>query len=367
MSTTGTPTPPAATVNPDAVRFVNDMVSNTQLLQAYATVVDQVAQSADKDPTPINTFLSSHGYNATAPDIGIALLAIQGQQVAYWSGAYTMQSIGQNGSLTPGPWLTINPPTPSGAERIAYGPSWLIEPVFAESQLAWVQKDNQGNALNQTAGSLTFSLALAKDGSTVRACNGNITSADGTAQAVVGAQQGSTPPAGSTPADQDPNVLNWIAGVTGAVVCLATVVAGVITCRTAILERTKIEMEINKMKQEGNQQGADQHAQQANAAEERVNDENAAVNQASIHANNGVEMVRRNEAAHPVENESNPLLMPNPDELATVSLPIPPSAEAEAYLNEVINGDLANQDPDSENLEQDIENSGVNWHGDEDE
>ncbi|HEY0014745.1 MAG TPA: hypothetical protein VGC13_00440 [Longimicrobium sp.] len=246
---------PVSELNPEAVRFVGDLVTSVALLRGYATVLDTVAASTDKDTTPIDDFLRASGYKATVDEVAAAEAMVEANQIAYWCGVYSTQFVDQQGTRTSGPLLTISPQA-SGPVRIGYGNQWLIAPVFSGGQLVWLKADNDGTPVNDTAGSLLFSLTSLKSGGATRAFTGTLTQADGTQTQIVGVQSDITPPPGSTPPGQDQDLLKTAVMLVTAAVGVVGLTTVISNYRKAPLEREKLQLEIDQMRRKGNEAGA---------------------------------------------------------------------------------------------------------------
>jgi hypothetical protein len=263
----------------EAVRFVTDLVSDLDLLRGYATVVDEVARSATKDPAPIDAFLTTHGYTTTAEWVAAAEAAVEADQVGYWAGAYTTSYVDASGTKTDGPQLTINPDI-SGRHRIGLSTVWLVAPAFATSTLVWLRADDDGTELNETEGSLVFTLTNLQSGGIARGFAGTVTDVAHGTRTLVGVQAAATHDA---PPGQDLDMIKSVTAIAASVVAVIAVATVIVTVWKGRRECQKLDLEIARLRRENRdaeaaelQRRADAGRENADALDRYAEDVNAA-------------------------------------------------------------------------------------------
>jgi hypothetical protein len=176
---TGAGTDPAIT--PDALRFCRDLITTPTLANAYYTEISTAAKNRVYETELIDNWLVKQGYQCSIEQVLLAQKQIPSYQLYYWSGGYRTLT-GAAGATAAGPVVTIHA-YETGAQQIGYGDQFIINPQFSNLVLTW----DTSEGLNDTSGSLTFALTVAKDGTAMRSFYGQVTDASGTAQSVAGA------------------------------------------------------------------------------------------------------------------------------------------------------------------------------------
>lgn len=83
-----TPKKPDVEATPTAIRFVVNLMSDTELMKAFLAVLDQPSSSITQTNDAINAFLTSKGYDCTAPQVRKAFVEMRKQVLPYWTGTY---------------------------------------------------------------------------------------------------------------------------------------------------------------------------------------------------------------------------------------------------------------------------------------
>lgn len=84
-----TQNPPSTEATSQAIAFVANLMTDTQLMQDFSQAVYAQADSVADYNAAFNKFLTSRGYKCTALQVMAAFAALRTVNLAYWSGTYT--------------------------------------------------------------------------------------------------------------------------------------------------------------------------------------------------------------------------------------------------------------------------------------
>jgi phosphatidylserine/phosphatidylglycerophosphate/cardiolipin synthase-like enzyme len=84
-----TQNPPSTEATSQAIAFVANLMTDTQLMQDFSQAVYAQADSVADYNAALNKFLTSRGYTCTALQVMAAFAALRTVNLAYWSGTYT--------------------------------------------------------------------------------------------------------------------------------------------------------------------------------------------------------------------------------------------------------------------------------------
>jgi hypothetical protein len=181
----------ASNLNPQAVQFCNQLVSNTTLQNAYYTTLNTALNEQQYGDQIFDNFFNEQGFpGCTIEDVIAAQQQIAAYNLYYWQAAY---DISGSGSSANGQQLTINLDANSNVQ-VALGQTHIIAWTFQNLVLSW-----SGGATNATSGQLIFSATPQSDGTFLNGFTGTINGVE-----VAGAVP-TSPSAGATPAQTTPS------------------------------------------------------------------------------------------------------------------------------------------------------------------
>ena len=166
-------------LNADAIRFCKDLLSKPDVATGYYTTLTKAAKDKTYEPQILDNWLVSQNYQCSIQQVLLAQKQLPTYQLFYWSGGYKTL-VGANKQT--GPVVTIRA-FKKGAQQIGYGEDFVIEPKFNSLVLSW----GTDEGLNDTSGSLTFTLTRSSAAAAVRSFYGQVTDSTGNTQSIAGA------------------------------------------------------------------------------------------------------------------------------------------------------------------------------------
>jgi hypothetical protein len=275
----GTPSTP--TLNADAVKFVQQLYTNQTLLTAYATQVStaqqQIAAIAKQDnlsPDAIQTivnqkidnWLVSQGYQCTVSDVLVAENAVAAYQLAFWSAAYStkLSPVGGGTTTAGSVFLVTGNSQSTSAQMVSYGQDFYIAPTFSQLTLSIPSDAVALQSPPLGALNITFTMMGSNtSGASKRSFYGTI-ELNGTTQNITGLE---TDIDANTQKQLPPQQSENLKLVT-AINTYVGLIAQVAFLSLNIVGLYKTYLEIQKLKQQGNNEEAAKEQENADQQEE---------------------------------------------------------------------------------------------------
>jgi phosphatidylserine/phosphatidylglycerophosphate/cardiolipin synthase-like enzyme len=244
-----TETPPSTEPTPEALRFVANLMNDTQLMAAFDAAIIGSAGTVDAYNAAITKFLKDQGYSCTALEVLAAFKAMRDKNLAYWTGTYTTWLIDDGGvcyansSITPfDPQAQSQAAQPHAAQPHALqaraaadttpipelGPVLVLttqgatldgtaiaKAAYNDNALTWSSSDGNPTSASLQLGTVTR--ATFNDSFTGAECFGSITypstGADRSGVYSLYARvSGPAPDQPTTPTDGKSHTLEWVLG-----------------------------------------------------------------------------------------------------------------------------------------------------------
>ncbi|MCH9683011.1 MAG: hypothetical protein K0V04_16365 [Deltaproteobacteria bacterium] len=187
----------STTTNSEAVRFCDDILTNTELRNSYYTSLSTAAKDPDYEIEIVDNFLTKNGYTCTLEEVLAAQSQIGQYQLYYWIGVYstTMSQVDSSTSTSKdGPTISIAVSATDGSYQIGVDESYIIDAQFSQLALTW----DASSGLNSTAGNLGFSTVSDSQGNTYNAFTGTYTDSDQIQYKIAGTPAATTSDSSST-------------------------------------------------------------------------------------------------------------------------------------------------------------------------